>query len=41
MIDLSYHKPKQPAKHEPEEIVCAVICMILWIALTLAFVRAL
>lgn len=41
MIDLNYHPKKQPKGWEPEEKVMAVFTALLWIAITLLFVRAL
>ena len=41
MIDLSYHKKEEPKGWEPEEIVCAVVAMMIWITIMILFVRAL
>ena len=41
MIDLNYHPKKQPKEPEPEEIACAVIAIVLWIANMILFLRAL
>ena len=41
MIDLNYHPKQQPKNPEPEEIACAVIAIVIWIANMILLVRGL
>lgn len=41
MIDLNYKPKQKPETWEPEEIACAILAVVIWVTLTILFLRAL
>ena len=40
MIDLSYHREPEPKDPEPEEIVMAILAIVMWVVIILGCMGA-